>query len=135
MKLSIWLAGAGAVLLAGAAHASTSNAPPPARPGSSLAPLAPAAAEGRVVLRCKVTPERALDECAVASEAPAGHGLGEAALRMAKDVRIQSEVFKPEMVGRTIDIPMRFAQDAPAQTLAASGDRLKPGAASARGKP
>ncbi len=111
-----WLAGACALLLAGAAQASTSNAPPPPRPGAGAIPAAPAAtAEGRVVLRCKVTSERALDECAVTSEAPAGHGLGEAALRMAKEVKIQSEVFKPEMVGRTIDIPMRFAQDAPAE--------------------
>ena len=115
MKLSVWTTLVGALLLASGAQATTANAPPPAKPGSSLAPLAPAAAEGRVVLRCKVTPERALDECTVASEAPAGHGLGDAALRMAKDVKIQSEVFKPEMVGRTIDIPMRFAQDAPAE--------------------
>ncbi len=114
-RLSPWLAGAGCLLIAGAAQATTANAPPPPRPGASAPPLAPAVAEGRVVLRCKVTPERALDQCAVASEAPEGHGLGEAALRMAKEVKIQSEVFKPEMVGRTIDIPMRFAQDAPAE--------------------
>ena len=51
----------------------------------------------------------------MASEPPVGLGLGEAALNMAKDVRINAETFKPEMVGRTLDIPIRFAQDAPAE--------------------
>ena len=100
-----------ALMAAGAAQASA-PAPAPPPPGLSAVPQAAPAAEGHVVLRCKVTAERTLEGCAVASETPAGHGLGQAALNMAKQVKINDGTFKPEMVGRTLEIPMRFAQDA-----------------------
>ena len=101
-----------ALMAAGAAQASAPASAPPPAAGLSAVPQAAPAAEGHVVLRCKVTAERTLEGCAVASETPAGHGLGQAALNMAKQVKINDGTFKPEMVGRTLEIPMRFAQDA-----------------------
>ena len=112
-----WLALVGALTLLapGVAQASTKDGPTPLKPSVHAAPDSPAPAQGRVVLRCKVTPERMLDACEVASEAPAGHGLGQAALDMAKGVRINDGTFKPEMVGRTIEIPMAFAREEPTE--------------------
>ncbi len=112
-----WLALAGALTLlgAGGAQARTTPSAALARPETGLLPAPTSSAEAQVILRCKVTSERTLEACAVASETPAGHGLGQAALDMARDVRINAETFKPEMVGRTLDIPIRFAEDAPAE--------------------
>ena len=109
------LPAAAALMAAGAAQASTPPPTPPPPAGLSAIPQAAPPAEGRVVLRCKVTAERTLESCAVASETPAGHGLGQAALDMARQVKINDGTFKPEMVGRTLEIPMRFAQDSPAE--------------------
>ena len=110
---SIGLAGAMSLLAAGAAQASIKDGPAPPKPSVQAAPEA--SAQGHVLLRCKVTPERMLDACEVASEAPAGHGLGQAALDMAKGVKINDGTFRPEMVGRTIEIPMAFARDEPTE--------------------
>lgn len=115
----IWLAGALAVLGAGAGHASTSGAGRGPTPGKGD-PAAPPPTEqlppgsGRVVLTCQVLSDRSVGDCKVAHEAPAGHGLGEAALRMTRDIKIQPEVFRREMVGAVVDIPLSFALDAEA---------------------
>ncbi len=112
------LAGSLGLAFAGAGHASTPAAiqqgPLAAKaapaPDANDAPLPPGVAH--VVLRCQVLSDRTVGGCQVAHESPAGHGLGEAALRMTRDIRIQSEAFKPDMVGAVVDIPLSFALDA-----------------------
>lgn len=105
------------VLLAGPGRASTDEvgATPMARkdapaPQAQDPPLPPGA--GRVVLRCQVLSDRTVGGCQVAYEAPAGHGLGEAALHMTSEIRIPTATFKPELVGAMVDIPLRFSVDA-----------------------
>jgi hypothetical protein len=126
LKRSIGLAGALGLLAAGAGHASTSGAgqgpaaanaartaPPPAEqlpPGS-----------GKVVLTCQVLSDRTVGQCQVADEAPLGHGLGEAALRMTREIRIPRDTFKPEMVGAEVDIPLSFSLDADAGDMPTGG--------------
>ncbi len=115
----IWLAGALGLLGAAAGHASTSGAGrgPTVAKGDAAAPppaeqLPPGS--GRVVLTCQVLSDRSVGGCQVVREAPAGHGLGEAALHMTRDMKIQPGTFKPDMVGAMVDIPLNFALDAEA---------------------
>ena len=113
------------VSLAGPGLASTDGvgAGPMARkdaPAPHAQEAAPPPGSGRVVLRCQVLSDRSVGECQVAHEAPAGHGLGEAALRLTRDIRIPSETFKPDMVGAMVDIPLRFAIDADAGDMPTS---------------
>jgi len=67
----------------------------------------------RVVLRCKVKADATVEQCVVASETPAGHGLGDAAVRLSSNIRIQADTFKPSMVGSEVEIPIRFEPDDP----------------------
>jgi hypothetical protein len=113
LKRSFWLAGALGLLAAGASQASTSGAGQgPTSPSASATPPAtetvPPGA-GRVVLSCLVLADRSVGRCQVAREAPAGHGLGEAALRMSREIRIPTESFTADMVGETVEIPLSFA--------------------------
>jgi len=125
VSAGLWavLAGATVLVMTDAALAST------AQPNGEPMVVAPDPAgvdvEGRVVIRCRVGPERTLDECVVASETPAGHGLGQAALRMAREVKINAGTFKPDMVGQTLEIPIRFVQEDP------NGGDMPPTAAAA----
>jgi hypothetical protein len=81
----------------------------PRRPAEDSPP-----GSGRVILTCQVLADRSVGGCQVAHEAPAGHGLGEAALRMTRDIKIPRDTFKPEMVGAEVDIPLSFSLDADA---------------------
>jgi hypothetical protein len=123
----IWVTGALSLLTAGLGHAST--------PGVGQAPMAGKAVRaaphpadeappgsGRVVLTCQVLADRSVGGCQVAHEAPAGHGLGDAALRMTRDIKIPRETFKPEMVGAEVDIPLRFSLDADAGDMPMGSD-------------
>lgn len=114
------LAGAAGLLAAGAAWASTdqpASAPLAPAPRSSPAAPPPEAppADGRVkvVLRCVVMTDATVDHCHVASETPPGHGLGEAALKMVSQIRIDRDTFTRDMVGQAVDIPLSFAPDQP----------------------
>jgi len=106
-----WLAGAAVLMAAAAGHASTTS--------QSAGPLDQGPdnqGEGlsvKVVLHCRVKADATVDQCTVASENPTGHNLGEAAVRMSSQIRIDQATFSPEMVGQMIDIPIRFAPDAP----------------------
>jgi hypothetical protein len=121
------LAGALGLAFAGAGHASTPAAAQQAPLAGKAAPQADAneaplpPGEAHVVLRCQVLSDRTVGECEVAHEAPAGHGLGEAALRMTRDIRIQPEAFKPDMVGAVVDIPLSFALDAESGDMPTGG--------------
>ncbi len=114
-----WLAAA-ALLAATPALASTPSATQPSplagkqapAPDANEPPLPPGKA--RVVLRCQVLSDRTVGACEVAYEVPAGHNLGEAALGMARGIRIPANSFKPEMVGAVVDIPLSFSLDADA---------------------
>lgn len=106
------------VLLAGGAEASTADpqAPlAPVKPPSSSAPPEPDlpddGAHARVVLRCIVMVDATVDKCEVAHETPAGHGLGEAALRMSREIKLSPDTFRRDMVGQEVDIPLNFARD------------------------
>jgi hypothetical protein len=116
------VAGAAGLLLAGTSYASTDHLGGGPLVGAPVAPAAPAAAptpdapsdQGavHVVLRCVVMTDATVDHCQVASETPPGHGLGEAALRMSRQIRINRESFTRDMVGQAVDIPLSFAPDA-----------------------
>jgi hypothetical protein len=114
------MAAAAALLAAGPGLGSTpsaSEAGPLAgkqapAPDANEPPLPPGKA--RVVLRCQVLSDRSVGACQVAYEVPAGHNLGEAALGMARDIRIPAASFKPDMVGSVVDIPLSFSMDADA---------------------
>ena len=119
MRRWAWLAGATGLALAGPGLASTDGAgigPMVRKDASAPQPpeSPPPPGSGRVVLRCEVLSDRTVGACQVAYEAPAGHGLGEAALGMTRGIRIPSATFKPDMVGAMVDIPLRFAIDADA---------------------
>ncbi len=117
----IWLAGALGLMAAGAAHASTSGAGQ--GPVAAKAVADPPATEtlppgsGRVVLTCLVLADRSVGRCQVAREAPAGHGLGEAALRMSREIRIPADSFTADMIGEPVDIPLSFSLEADASDM------------------
>jgi TonB family protein len=120
-KRWFWLAGVASLLLAGVSHATPAGAPagPLVSGKDEPASIAqdPGAAPGQVVVRCQVTADRTVDHCRVTNETPAGHGLGEAALRMVQQFKIKAETFKPEMVGATVSIPINFAPDPEADDM------------------
>ena len=123
-----WLAGAAGLLLAGPCLASTDGVGtgPMAHkdaPAPHAADGPPPPGSGRVVLRCQVLADRTVGACQVAYEAPAGHGLGEAAQRMTRDIRIPSQSFRSDMVGAMVDIPLSFAIDADAGDMPTSPGR------------
>lgn len=68
---------------------------------------------GTVEIRCRVQPTGNLAGCQVASETPAGHGFGEAGLRMAQYFRVREVAGGTDGGGRTrsaprITIPLNF---------------------------
>jgi hypothetical protein len=112
-----WLAAA--VVLAASAPA---LANPVDRGPGPLVPKGPAAAPAepelpvdgktaRVVLRCIVMVDATVDKCTVAHETPMGHGLGDAALRMSRQIKISPENFSRDIVGEQVDIPLNFSRD------------------------
>ncbi len=79
-----------AVVLVSAAslqEAPASGGPPP-HPLEEVVVEAPPVTEGRVALNCAVQRSGRLDDCQVVSEAPPGRGFAEAALRNARNARI-----------------------------------------------
>ena len=80
-----------------------------------IARLYPYAAEvpgvgGRVMLNCKIAPDRTLD-CTVLSEQPAGLGFAKAALLLSHKFVVATPAKSPElMVGHVINVPIIFAQ-------------------------
>ncbi len=83
-----------------------SQAPNPSEPD-----LPADSAHARVVLRCIVMVDATVDKCQVERETPTGHGLGDAALRMAHQIKISPENFSRDIVGEEVDIPLSFARD------------------------
>lgn len=114
-KRWMWLAGVAGLLLAGAAHATPGDdrSGPLVDQGAGLTapPASPEGPTAHVVLQCIVNSDRSVDHCAVVSEAPAGHGLGEAALRMAAQIRVSPDSFGPDMVGKRVEIPVDLELD------------------------
>jgi len=112
------LAAAASLAFAAPALASTADVPGPLAPGKPAQPSAPPepgfpddGAHARVVLRCIVMVDARVDKCMVAHETPAGHGLGDAALRMSRQIKISPENFSHDIVGQEVDIPLSFARD------------------------
>ena len=113
------LAAAAALLAAGAGMAKPVDrgpgplAPTPAAPQAMPAEADPPSdgSEARVVLRCIVMVDATVDKCVVAHESPPGHGLGEAALRMTRQIKISPENFDHALVGQEVDIPLKFSRD------------------------
>jgi hypothetical protein len=81
----------------------------------AFAHLKPSANSGRAVLSCKVAQGGGLEACTVASEQPAGGGLGDTALALQESfgVATWSDAGLP-VVGRTIAVPVRFDFTEPA---------------------
>jgi hypothetical protein len=110
----ISLSGLAGLLFAGVAHATPGagtpgplvNTPPP---DASDAPSS--GDKAHVVLRCTVNADRSVDHCTVVSETPSGQGLGEAALRLAPDIRVNPETFESGMVGSRVDVPLSFSRE------------------------
>ena len=82
--------------------------------GDDVAALYPKAAadngvEGRATIRCKVTAEGLLADCAIAVQDPPDAGFGEAALGMAAKFRMRPMTRDGQPVsGGTVQIPIRF---------------------------
>jgi protein TonB len=73
----------------------------------------------RVVLTCTVRQGRWMDRCAIESEAPAGKGYGDAALKVAAKARIVTWTNEGlPVVGGIIRVPIRFQTGAPAPVKA-----------------
>lgn len=65
--------------------------------------------EGRAVIACAVAADGALTGCEVAAEEPAGYGLGEAALKVAPEFRMQPTTLQGRPVaGGRVRIPIGF---------------------------
>lgn len=82
-----------------------------------LAPLARAAGvtSVRAVLNCTVRASGSLGDCTVASEDPAGAGIGPAALELAPAFRLS--IWTPEglpVVGGVVQVPLRYKVPVPA---------------------
>jgi hypothetical protein len=117
-KTCIGFAGAAALLAAAPGLANPVDSGP-----GPLVPKAPQSAPpsqpelpadsttARVVLRCIVMVDATVDKCQVARETPTGHGLGDAALRMAHQIKISPENFSKDIVGEVVDIPLSFTRD------------------------
>lgn len=116
VRRGAWLAGIGALLLASPAMAKpVDQGPGPLVPKAPPqdAPQEPELPSGkaRVVLRCIVMVDARVDKCVVAQESPPGHGLGDAALGMARQIKISPENFSHDIVGQEVDIPLSFSRD------------------------
>ncbi|MCR5878855.1 TonB family protein [Phenylobacterium sp. J367] len=72
----------------------------------------------RVMLRCRVEQAGAVSNCVVEKEEPAGHGYGQAALKVAPDFRLNTWTTEGlPTVGAYVRIPIRFELGAkPAET-------------------
>lgn len=123
-------AGVGALLMAGPALANPVGVGPgplvPKQVAPAPQPSEPEtpddSAHARVILRCIVMVDATVDKCIVANETPKGHGLGDAALRMAHQIKISPENFRREIVGEEVDIPLSFARDEEAVDMPVDGD-------------
>lgn len=68
-----------------------------------------AGVEGRAVIACEVAVDGALTGCTVAAEEPKGYGLGEAALKVAPEFRMETRARSGAPVaGARVRIPIRF---------------------------
>ena len=116
VKRLSWLTGLAGLLLAGVAHATPGAAGPgPLINGQTAPPEAsdmpPGGATAHVVLRCIVNADRSVDHCVVVSETPSGQGLGDAALRLSGQIRVDPQTFAPDMIGEKVEVPLNFSRD------------------------
>jgi periplasmic protein TonB len=65
---------------------------------------------GAVRIRCKVTAQGKVEQCAVQSEDPLGYGFGEAALRLAPLFQMKDVVDGESVAGAEVMIPIQFRQ-------------------------
>lgn len=63
---------------------------------------------GKVIVSCRVNEAGTSHNCKVASEAPSGHGFGEAALKVAPLFEINPKVVKGRAVEDTVRVPINF---------------------------
>jgi protein TonB len=65
--------------------------------------------DGRAVIRCKLDDQGLLADCVVIAEEPAGHGFGEAALKLSGKFRAQTKSAsgKPS-AGLVVELPVRL---------------------------
>lgn len=68
---------------------------------------------GRVMLRCKVAPEAAVEGCAVISEAPSGLEFGAAALALASLIKVDARL----AIGDAVEAPIEFLPLQPAPPI------------------
>lgn len=65
--------------------------------------------EGRAVIKCNVTPELTLIDCAVVSETPADFGFGAAAINLSRLFRMKPRTASGEATaGAQVTIPIAF---------------------------
>eukprot|EP01030_Chromulinospumella_sphaerica_P012975 gene12975-12758_t len=65
--------------------------------------------EGKVVLSCTVQPDGTVANCQVVEETPAGHGFGQAALKMSSRFRMRPQTSDGHPVGgAVVRIPIKF---------------------------
>ncbi|MDB5455242.1 MAG: hypothetical protein JWP92_827 [Caulobacter sp.] len=91
------------------ALASVAAAPVPTETPSSLLMKASQPREATAMLNCLVKRDGGLTACSVQSESPAQMGVGEAALSMASQVRV--DLLGPDgrsRAGAFIDVPMKI---------------------------
>ena len=63
---------------------------------------------GRVTLQCLIKSDGGLEKCEVASEFPTGQGLGDAALKMASDLKLMGADDGAVMAGKSVNIPFQI---------------------------
>lgn len=129
LSMALAAAAAGGLLAAaGPAGASGSAAGPlvDQQGGLDSLPPPPPAAAGRVILQCTVNADRSVGRCLVVKEWPKGHGLGDAALRLYQQIRLDPDTFAPEMVGQKVQVPIDFARDQDAGDMPPAAEASPP---------
>jgi hypothetical protein len=110
----IWLSGLAGMLMAGIGHATPSDGSGPLVSGTSPpeeSDMPSDVIKAHVVLRCTINADRSVDHCIVVSETPSGQGLGDAALRLAPQIRVNPDTFASDLVGSKVDVPLSFERD------------------------
>jgi TonB family protein len=108
--LVVWLAGSGGAV---GADQIWVRAPTPGELLAAFPRDGDRLVEGVAQLRCAVGPDRKLADCAVVSEAPAGVGVGAAALSLAPNFEVAAAAAH-KLAGRSVTFPIRFQEGPPA---------------------